>query len=325
MIKRFYCTHFDINYSAHARSLVESLLRVAANSYIFVFCMDDESFIYFTNIKLKNVIVTHYSKLESTIPGLLNAKNNRTAIEYFYTCSPVICNYVITNFEGINEITYLDSDLFFFTDPEPIDLELKESSIGIIEHKFSFLARRNRVYGNFNVGWITFKNDINGILCLNKWMENCIDWCYQKVEFDRYADQKYLDFWVRDFNGVHVIKNIGANLALWNIGNYKIRLIDDQVYVDDKPLIFYHFAGLKQIEENIFRTELSSVFLSCKGVIKNYIYLPYIKSLKKYLNKNSIIISKKDSHASRIGLFLRNIIRKTRQYIFPDLINLNND
>lgn len=323
MINRYFCTHFDINYTPHALSLADSLLAVSPNSVLITFCMDDASFEDLTTNKPPNVVPIHFSKLESEFPNLINAKNNRSRVEYFYTCSPVICNYVLNKIEGINEVTYLDADLYFFSNPEPIFVELGNASVGIIEHKFSFFTKRNKVYGNFNVGWITFRKDTNGIACLNSWTDNCIDWCYQKLEGDRYADQKYLDYWQRDFDGVCVIKNIGANLAIWNLSNYRISLKKNVVYVNDKELIFYHFANFKQIGVNKFKTDLSRVFVRCTGVIKNNVYMPYIQTISKYLKRDKLIIAKKDVHAKGIGVILRKITRIARQLLFPDIIKIN--
>lgn len=323
MTKRYFCTHFDINYTPHARSLAESLLLVSPNSELITFCMDDESYENLTSNKPSNVRPIHFSKLEAAFPNLLSAKNNRSKVEYFYTCSPAICNYVLSNLDGINEVTYLDADLYFFSNPEPIFTELGDASVGIIEHKFSFFTKRNKVYGNFNVGWITFRNDINGMACLNSWTNNCIEWCYQRLEGEKYADQKYLDYWQRDFEGIYVIKNIGANLAIWNISNYRITYKNNRVFVNDNELIFYHFANFKQIGLNTFKTDLSRVFVRCTGVIKNNIYLPYIFTISKYLDSNKLIIAKKDAHATGLSMLLRTITRKVRQFLFPDIIKIN--
>lgn len=321
-MKRFYCTHFDINYTPHARSLAESLLSVSPNSELITFCMDDKSYEILTLNTPINIRPIHFSKLEAAFPNLLVAKSNRTRVEYFYTCSPAICSYVLTELKDISEVTYLDADLYFFNDPEPLYNELADASVGIIEHRFSFFTKRNIIYGNFNVGWITFRKDENGLACLNSWMNNCIEWCYQRLEGDKYADQKYLDNWQRDFAGVYIIKNIGANLAIWNIGNYKIKLKDGNLFVNDQLLIFYHFANFKQISLNLFKTDLSRVFVRCSGVIKNNIYIPYILSISKYLDANNVIIAKMDTHSSGIGLVFRRLTRIIRQLIFPDLIKI---
>lgn len=324
MIKRYFCTHFDINYTPHARSLAESLFAVSPESELITFCMDDQSFESLTNNRPQNVRPIHYSDLEAAFPNLLSAKNNRTKVEYFYTCSPAICNYVLNHLEGINEVTYLDADLYFFSNPEPIFSELGNASVGIIEHKFSIFTKRNIVYGIYNVGWITFRKDANGLACLNSWTNNCIDWCYQRLEGNKYADQKYLDYWQRDFEGIYVIKNIGANLAIWNISNYRISYRNNSVFVNDNELIFYHFANFKQIESNTFKTDLSRVFVRCTGVIKNNIYMPYILTISKYLDNNKLIIAKKDAHAEGISMFIRKVTRIVREFLYPDIIKINN-
>ena len=42
---------------------------------------------------------------------------------------------------------------------------------------------------------------------------------------------------------VKIIKNKGANLATWNIENYKIAKNEEGILVDDDPLVFFHFHG----------------------------------------------------------------------------------
>ena len=158
--------------------------------------------------------------------------------------------------------------------------------------------------------------------CLNSWTDNCIKWCYQRLEGEKYADQKYLDYWQRDFEGIYIIKNIGANLAIWNIGNYNISLKNNRVYVNENVLIFFHFANLKQIDSNTFKTDLSRVFVRCTGVIKNNIYMPYLKRLSKHIDNNSLIFSKKDDHVKGLNVLLRKTTRIVSQILFPDILKI---
>lgn len=319
-MKRYYCTHFDINYLPHFKALANSLKKVSPESEIFAFCMDDISYENLVSNKPQNVNLIHFSILERTFSQLLEAKKNRTKVEYFYTCSPAICNYVLNFIDNINEVTYLDADLFFYSSPEPIFIELKDSSVGIIDHKFTFWTKRNIIYGRFNVGWITFRKDLQALSCLNDWTNNCIEWCYQRLENDKYADQKYLNNWQRDYVGVQVIENTGANLAIWNIGNYNLSMRNGVVYVDDNKLIFYHFANLKQIDMNSYKSGLSRVFVKTSDLIKSYIYVPYIMELSKYIEVNNKIIPKSDIHSSGFGILLRKVSRTISEWLFPDII-----
>ncbi|WP_288883164.1 hypothetical protein [Pedobacter panaciterrae] len=319
-MKYTFCTHFDINYIAHARSLYDSLENNGLPFTLFMFCMCDESYSFLKEINYSNAKLVHFSELEKFIPELLFAKTNRSKVEYFYTCSPATCYYVLSNFNKINLVTYLDADLYFFSSPEPIFKEIGNSSIGIIEHKFGWLTKRNIIYGRFNVGWISFKRDYDGMKCLKDWMDDCIDWCYQKLEGNRYADQKYLDQWPVKYNNICIIEHKGANLAVWNISNYRIRKENNDIYIDDDLLIFYHFANLKQIDHFLFKTDLSRVFKRTAGIIKTDIYIPYIIRLLSNKNASRKIHSKKDAHISGFYSLVVNATRIIRDKFFPDLI-----
>lgn len=320
---RYYCTNFDINYVAHAKSLHRSLLIHGGEFTLLMFCMDDDSYQHLKELQLPSVDLVHFNKLESFTPELLIAKGNRTRVEYFYTCSSAICYYSLKNYKNIEILTYLDADLFFYSSPEPVFEEFGNNSIGIIEHKFKWFATRSLPYGKYNVGWISFRNDENAQMCVTEWKDNCIEWCYQKVEPDRYADQKYLNAWPAKYEGVHEFKHKGANLAPWNLHNYKLTKKGNQIYVDEQPLVFYHFANLKQIRINIFKTDLSRSFIRTQGILKHNIYIPYIKELVRNTMPNKVFSAKKDIHIRGVNVLMANVSRYVRQLLFPDWIKID--
>jgi hypothetical protein len=320
---RYYCTNFDINYVAHAKALHQSLLIHGGEFTLLMFCMDDESYTHLEALMLDKVKLVHFNELESFIPELLIAKSNRSRVEYFYTCSSAICFYSLNNYKSIEIITYLDADLFFYSSPEPVFEEFGNNSIGIIEHKFKWFASRSLPYGKYNVGWINFRNDVNGNACVIDWKNNCIDWCYQRVEADRYADQKYLNAWPEKYKGVHEFQHKGANLAPWNLHNYKLNKRGAQIYVDEQPLVFYHFANLKQISNTVFKTDLSRSFIRTQGILKYDIYVPYIKELMKNNMIDKVFAAKEDIHIRGIKILVANVSRYVRQLLFPDWINMS--
>ena len=119
-------------------------------------------------------------------------------------------------------MTYLDGDLFFFASPETIYAELQDAAVAIIPHRYAARIGRLRKFGTYNVGWVGARNDSDGTAVIKWWREKCIEWCHDIVDGDRFADQGYLDSFPRLFSRVRIIDNIGANLAPWNIGNYRI-------------------------------------------------------------------------------------------------------
>jgi hypothetical protein len=296
---RHFCTLFNSAYQFHSQLLYESICENdnIDNLQFYFFCFDEDSFNYFKNLNLRNVNLISLEELENYLPELKEEKPKRSLAEYFFTSTPAICKYVLGNYSTVTEIVYLDADLFFFQSPEILFTEIGESSISIIPHRFNFLNYFRNIYGYYNVGWVSFKRDRNGIGCLNKWYKDNLKWCFDKLTFRKYADQKYLNYWTRDFSNVCVIKNKGANVAPWNVGNHKVVLRDVTICIDDIPLIFYHFASLKFID-NGYYTTVSSYFSFVTSEISRLIYYPYIIRLHKLgfmprlsvrLNKNPII------------------------------------
>ena len=71
--------------------------------------------------------------------------------------------------------------------------------------------------GNFNAGFIAFKNTTNGKNVLNFWKKKCLNWCFDIPDKSRYADQKYLNEIPKKFNKIQTKPSVGLNLAPWNI------------------------------------------------------------------------------------------------------------
>ena len=323
MDKRFFCTYFDSNYYPYALALSKSLEENVENYILYIVCMDETCEEFLKKTPLPNSIIYSHEELKLHKPSLRSIQLKRTAVEYFFTCSAQVCEFILSSNPNIDILNYIDVDLCFFSSPEPIFKELGSASIGIIEHNFHWTSQSRIKYGIYNVGWISFRNDKIGLKCISDWAEDCINWCYQRLENNLYADQKYLDLWPKKYKGLKVIKNKGANLAIWNIKNYKIWYNKKHVYVDETKLIFYHFSGLKQLSKNKFETKLSSCYVFLSKTILQYIYTPYLKELLNY-KSNKIISHNKEMKRSNLLFLIRLQILRFRSKIFSDIIEIKN-
>ncbi len=211
--------------------------------------------------------------------ALAAAKANRSPVEYYFTCTPSLPLFVFRRCEEVDLITYLDADLYFFSTPEPIFEEISGASVALIPHRFSYGLERLAKTGIYNVGWLSFRRDQQGLSCLSWWRERCNEWCYDRIEPDRFADQKYLDQWPRLFKSVAVIQHKGANVAPWNMANYQLQKEAGGILVDDQPLIFFHFHGLKTLFPKIYDSGLSRYKTALSGVVRTGIYHPYIREV----------------------------------------------
>jgi hypothetical protein len=276
---RYFCTYFDCHYLARALVLYDSLKRNCAGFTLWMLCMDEESYATLAKLKLPEVRLLTLGELERDDPQLRQAKTNRSLLEYYFTCTPSLPLFILNHNPDVDLITYLDSDLFFFSDVEPVFDEIGNNSIAIIAHRFSETFRKWEWNGIYNVGWVTFRRDNNGLSCLQWWRDRCIEWCYDRIEDNRFADQKYLDDWPTRFRNVIVLQHKGANLAPWNVGNYNLTLRDETIFVDDQPLIFFHFHAFKQLAGWIYDTQLAKYkVIPSKSVVRN-IFAPYVREV----------------------------------------------
>ena len=203
----YFCSYFDRNYLPRGLALYSSLRKNCSEFRLWVLCMDDATYAALTQLALPEIELIALQDFEEGDAALLAAKQNRSKIEYYFTCTPSLPLFVLNHWSEVNLITYLDADLYFFASPAPLFEELGLGSIAIIGHRLSAYMRKDEVYGIFNVGWLSFRRDDNGSACLNWWRAKCIEWCYDRLEDDRFADQKYLDDWPSRFSKVVVLEH----------------------------------------------------------------------------------------------------------------------
>lgn len=275
----YFCTYFDHRYLTRGLALFRSLKQHCPAFRLWVLCMDSICYDVLSQLGLSDIYLIALEDFERGDGELLRAKKNRTLIEYYFTCTPSLPLFILNNYPEVDLITYLDADLFFFADPAPIYEEMSDRAIAIIGHHFPPNLRHLEQYGIYNVGWLSFKRDAHAFVCLQWWREQCIRWCYDRIEEGRFADQKYLDKWPSLFQNVVVLRHKGANFAPWNLGNYKIHTDGNCLWVDDEPLIFFHFHGFKQIKDWLYDPGLTFYDVKPSKFVLRGIYGLYIKAL----------------------------------------------
>jgi len=256
-----FCTYFDENYLLRGVALYHSLLRHCDVPFRFyALCLDSKTFDALVNIGEESIVPIRLVDVERWDEDLLVAKNDRSLIEYYFTLSPVLPLYVLKKFE-VDIVTYLDADLMFFSSPAAIYEELSEASIFITEHRFSDRFLGAIKYGRFNVQCQSFRNSDVGLECLGHWRRQCLDWCYDRLENGKYADQKYLEEWPGRYGkNVVICKNFGVGAAPWNIASLPIHTYNEDIFIDESPLVFYHFAGFSMLSPNWIITGAYSGF-----------------------------------------------------------------
>ena len=241
------CTVVDLNYASRALTLYRSLEETSPGFRLHVLCMEPGVRTLLDRLELQRTVVHDLETLEALDRDLRNVKGSRSPVEYCWTVKPVLCRYLLEQ-TGLEAVTYVDSDLMFFGDARLVLDELGDGSIMILPHRFpERWAEWGVTDGIFNGAWFTFRRDGHALDALRWWRERCLEWCYDRREDGKYADQHYLDDWPERFAGVHVIGHPGAGLAPWNATLYRLEPGDGAPLVNGQPAIFYHYQSLRLV------------------------------------------------------------------------------
>jgi len=292
-----FCTLFDQNYLLRGLTLYRSLAQHTPDFMFYVLCLDAKTYTTVSKLKQDNIRPIKLEEIELWDSQLKVAKTNRSKMEYYFTLSPALPLFLLESRADVEIITYLDADLYFYQSPKPIYDELGDQSILIVEHRFP-KVRQKGVYGRFNVQYQSFRRSKEGMACLQRWHNQCLDWCYDRLEEGKFADQKYLDEWPDLYDELVILQHKGAGLAPWNWSRYELEIDqNNDVEVDGYPLIFYHFHGLKIISPCFISHGMHGYKVMPKKYLNRF-YVNYINQLKAtvgWLEKQKIRQFKIDS------------------------------
>jgi len=275
---REYCTLFDSNYLVKALAMVRSLERHAQPFHLTVFAFDERAEDLLGRLGLEHVTVVPLRDLEAHDTGLAAVKPTRSPVEYCWTATPALPLYLFDTRPELTEITYLDADLLFYSDPEALFREMGDASVLITPHRYAPEYASHVVSGIYNVQFLTFRRTDDGLRALRWWHERCLEWCYYRLEDGKLGDQKYLDDWPQRFAGVHELAHVGGGLAPWNALQYDVRSAGDRVLVDGVPLVFFHFhrVRLRRSGRHAFRPPGYHV----PPAVVRLVYRPYLAALE---------------------------------------------
>jgi hypothetical protein len=274
---REFCTLFDSGYLFKALALYDSLERHLESFHLTALCFDEEAERLLQLLALPNLSVLPLAELESLDPAFAATKADRSRFEYCCTATPALSLHLLERRPELQEITYLDADLFFFVDPEPLFAEMGDASVLITPHRFPDYLRHYEANGTYNVQFMTFRRDEPGMAALRWWHDRCIEWCYLRLEDGKFADQKYLDDWPDRFKGVHVLRHPGGGLAPWNLDQHTLRREGERVLVDGEPLVFFHFHRVRMRADGSYDW-LAPGYLGLARA-EELVYRPYLKAL----------------------------------------------
>ena len=280
---RNYVTLFDKSYLSRGLALYESLKNTCeADFTLYILVLDQETNDYLAGKNYKNIKIEALEELSLAYPVLKRLRKERTWGEFCWTLSAFSIQYTITA-NGLDDCTYIDSDLYFYARPEYLFRGIKDRSVMITAHDYYPRYDQSETSGKFCVQFMYFKNDEKGMQVLEWWRSRCEEWCFNRFEDGKFGDQKYLDDWENRFGDtVYVCEETGSFLAPWNCQKYKIYTKGENYYAQnritkiERPLIFWHFHKLLKLNDGSWI--MSNYQLTDEA---RKLYEDYIELLKK--------------------------------------------
>lgn len=314
-----FCTLFNTQFLSRGLAMYKSLQDHCPNFHLYIYAFDEYVATFFNDLMHPNVTIIKLADFED--PALFNVKATRTATEYYWTCTPSVIKHSIEHF-NLDHCTYLDADLYFFANPQILIDEIpKDKSVMITEHRYTPRFDQSSTSGKYCVQFIYFKNDPHGKAVLNWWREACIEWCFNRVEDNKFGDQRYLDDWTTRFTNVHELEHLGGGVAPWNIERYRMILNDRTIHLQDIKtkkefmLVFYHFHSLRYFVKS--QIQIANHRYIIESWIVDNIYKPYIKKLstmeKQCLAYNKNILPREEKQRFDS---LRSVLRFVNRRIF---------
>jgi hypothetical protein len=275
----YFCTYCDRWYAARLICLYESLVAQGEDFHLSVLCFDADTEAVVSAQMADNFLAIPLGALLAADSDYAAVRGRRTAVEFYFTATPVLVRYCLNRQPDSRQMTYLDSDLFFFAPTSAIFREQGNAAVGIVSHRFPPRLAELSKWGTYNVAWVSFRRDQDGLACLEWWRERCLEWCHDYIDQGRFADQGYLDEFPQRFARVHVLNHSGINAAPWNMDGVQVIEKQDQIHVNGGRLLFYHFQGIRELLPGWFESGFRSYRANLSEEMRELIYLPYLKKL----------------------------------------------
>lgn len=156
--------------------------------------------------------------------------------------------------EGYDKVFYIDPDIAVFNSLSPLadlhdscsisltphQLTPDETHFGILDNEIGSLK-----FGIYNLGYLGVSNDKNGRAMAEWWAARLKDHCFDDVPRGLFTDQRWCDLVPAMFDGTHIIRDPGYNVASWNVAGRHVHFDDDgTLMANDSRVRFVHFTKM---------------------------------------------------------------------------------
>jgi hypothetical protein len=241
------------NYWAQARVLFQSLFDTNPDYKLILGLVDKKN--DFINYSINDGIV---EVIESGQIGISNEYNIWTKYDIIELNTSVKASYIKwikQTYNNAEIILYFDPDIKVFSTLSEIESNLKEKSIVLTPHIYKpipidCLSPNESLflnYGIYNLGFIGISFIHEQVFdFLDWWEERLMKQCFINISKGIFVDQLPINLVPIFFPKItKIIFNYGMNVAPWNLHERRISFKENEYYVNENKLIFFHFSNIQ--------------------------------------------------------------------------------
>lgn len=234
------------NYVPQVRCLFESLRQYHPDArHLLCLVEEDKDESVFTDLEAEVVLAK-----DILGDAFLDLAYNYSITELNTAVKPFVMTSLLD--EGAQRVVYIDPDCYLFSPLVEVEALLEgEDSILLTPHATHPIGDQGKPNekdflraGTFNLGFVAVRAGAETRRFLSWWSERLSQHCIFDPLSGLFVDQKWVDLAPSFFDGVHVLRHPGYNVAYWNAFQRKIERRPGGWHVDGEPLRFFHFSGL---------------------------------------------------------------------------------
>lgn len=232
----------SVNYLHKALALAESVFnidRIKINIYIADKKIDIKINYDFVNVSWVE---------DLNIPDLTQLAFIYDVTEFNTCIKPYIALQLL---KTKKKVIFLDPDIYVYSSLKCIHDYLNKYPILLTPHYTTPINEIEENYdlnmmrfGSFNLGFFAVSNEDEALKFLDWWSVRCFDLCFFETQFGLSTDQKWVSIAPCFFPNLHVLFELGFNMAFWNMHERILVKTNESYLVNNKwPLVFFHFSS----------------------------------------------------------------------------------
>ena len=251
-------TSASFAYLDRAHVLGETLRRFHPDWTLWL-CLSDEEPPGFTFDPAREAFNNVVRLSELGIPDLTRWTFDHDVVEL---CTAVKGQMLCRLLEaGADKVIYLDPDIALLDDLSPVVALLDEKHVVLTPHQIEPDVERTTIidneigslkYGIYNLGFIAVAGTAEGLRFARWWRDRLLSFCFDDVPNGLFTDQRWCDHVPVFFDGVHILRDPGYNVASWNLSRRPITIEDDgSIRAAGHKLRFFHFTKVTHVGETM--------------------------------------------------------------------------